>query len=223
MARKLKYDIPGPDWRCTPEQLAEQGCEAIFAPELAPPLRIVVEIGFGRGEFIADLAARDPEGAYLGIEVSFKRVLKMARRIAASPLRNLRLVHARGQEFLRDCLMPDSVATFWINFPDPWPKKRHAKHRIVQPAFVHLLATRLRPGGTLHLATDDRAYAEQMDEVLSAEPLLENANAPLHWVPEVPGRMHTGYEEDWRAEGRPMHFFEYRRRADAPEAGSETS
>ena len=108
-------------------------------------------------------------------------------------------------------LAPGTVDTFWINFPDPWPKKRHAKHRIVQPDFVHLLATRLRPGGTLHLATDDRAYAEQMDEVLSAEPLLENVLAPRHWTPEVPGRMHTGYEEEWRAEGRPLHFFEYRR------------
>jgi tRNA (guanine-N7-)-methyltransferase len=147
----------------------------------------------------------------VGIEVSFKRVLKMARRLAATPTRNLRLVHARAQDVVRDCLSVGSVATFWINFPDPWPKKRHAKHRIVQPELVHELALRLRQGGALQLATDHRAYAEQMDEVLAGEPLLENAHAPLHWRPDVPGRMHTGYEEEWRAEGRPLHFFEYRR------------
>lgn len=211
MARKLKYDIPGPDWRRTPDQLVELGCSAMFGPDLASPLRLAVEIGFGRGEFIADLAARDPAGAYLGIEVSFKRTLKMARRLAATPTRNLRLVHARGQEVVRNCLAEGSVEEFWINFPDPWPKKRHAKHRLVQPELVRQLALRLRPGGALHLATDHRAYAEQMDDVLSAEPLLCNAHAPLHWRPEVPGRRHTGYEEEWRAEGRTLHFFEYRR------------
>ena len=121
MARKLKYDIPGPDWRCTPEQLAELGWEGLFAPEIGRSSRRVVEIGFGRGEFIADLAARDPEGAYLGIELSFKRVLKMTRRLAATPTRNLRLVQARGQDVVRDCLAEGSVDTFWIIFPDPWP------------------------------------------------------------------------------------------------------
>lgn len=211
MARKLKYDIPGPDWRRTPDQIAELGWEGLFAPELTPPLRRVVEIGFGRGEFIADLAARDPEGAYLGIELSFKRALKMARRLAATPTRNLRLVHARGQDVVRDSLAEGSVDAFWINFPDPWPKKRHAKHRLVQSELAGQLALRLRAGGALYLATDHRAYAEQMDQVLSAEPLLHNAHAPLHWRPEVPGRMHTGYEEEWRAEGRRLHFFEYTR------------
>ena len=86
-------------------------------------------------------------------------------------------------------------------------------HLHASPPLVHALATRLVPGGVLHAATDDTAYAEQMDEVFAGEPLLENANAPLRWRPEVPGRMHTAYEEQWRAEGRPLHFFAYRRRA----------
>ena len=211
MSRRLKYDIPGPDWRRTPEQIAERGVLRSFEPELASPQRLIVEIGFGRGEFIADLATRDPEGAYLGVEVSFKRVLKLARRVAATPLRNLRLVHARGQDVLRDSLAEASVDGLWINFPDPWPKKRQAKHRIVQPEFIGLLATRLRMGGELRLATDSRAYAEQMDQVLSGEALLENAYEPVHWRPEIPGRPRTAYEEEWRAEGRALHFFEYRR------------
>jgi len=211
MGRKLKYDMPGPDWRRSVDEIRELGWPALFAPDLEPPLELIVEIGFGRGEFIVDLAGQHPTAAHVGIEVSFKRVLKLARRIAASPLRNLRLVNARGEEVLRDGLEPDSVAVCWVNFPDPWPKKRHAKHRLIQPAFVERLTTRLVSGGLLRVATDSRAYAEQIDEVLAAEPQLENAYAPVHWLPEVQGRRHTGYEDEWRAQGRPLHFFEYRR------------
>lgn len=211
MARKLKYDMPGPDCRCTLEQLAAQGWEGLFERQAGASEQRVVEIGFGRGEFIAHLAAKAPEVSFLGVEVSFKRVLKLARRIAAMPIRNVRLVHARAQDVIPDGLADESVDGFWINFPDPWPKKRHAKHRLVQPEFVRLVAMRLRAGGSIRLATDHRAYAEQMDEVLAGESLLANAYAPLHWRPDVDGRLHTGYEEDWRAEGRPLHFFEYHR------------
>jgi len=211
MARKLKYDMLGPDWRRTPEEIAEQGWEALFSPELAGPLELIVEIGFGRGEFIVEQAKKRPECAFVGVELSFKRVLKLARRISSQPMRNIRLVLGRGEQAVDELLSDTSVTEFWINFPDPWPKKRHAKNRLIQPDFISRLARRLKPGGVLYAATDDRGYAEQMDEVLSAEPLLENQHAPLHWLPEVSGRMHTGYEEQWRAEGRPLQFFTYRR------------
>jgi len=211
MGRKLKYDIPGPDCRRSPEDFRTRGGEALFAPDLVPPFRLVVEIGFGRGEFIAGLAECDPETAFLGIEVSFKRVLKLARRVAASTTRNLRLVHAVAEEVVYDSLPPGSVDEFWINFPDPWPRDSQAKHRLVQGGFVTTLATRLRPGGLLRVATDDRAYADQIDGVLCAERLLENVHAPAPWRSEVEGRLRTAYEEEWRSEGRPLHFFEYRR------------
>lgn len=213
MARKLKYDMPGPDWRRSIEELRERGVAAAFAPELDAGAPLVVEIGFGRGEFLAAQAAARRDAAFLGVELSFKRVLKLARRIARSDLRNVRLVLGRGEVVAADVLGPASVDEFWINFPDPWPKKRHAKNRLVQPPLVRALADSLVAGGRLHVATDDRAYAEQIDEVLWREPLLENALAPLHWLPEVEGRMQTAYEERWRAEGRPLHFFAYRRRA----------
>jgi len=212
MTRKLRYDIPGPDWRCDLEQVATRGWGPIFGADLPVPFALVVEIGFGRGEFLMDLARRDPKTAFVGVEVSFKRVLKMARRVAATPLRNLRLVQAPGEVVLAQGLSSRSVGTFWVNFPDPWPKKRHAKKRFVRPEVAALLADRLVAGGTIEAATDDRAYAEQMDEVFSAEPLLENLHAPAHWLPEVTGRTQTGYEQQWRAQGRPMHFLSYRRR-----------
>jgi len=214
VGRTLKTDIPGPDRRVTVDDVRAKGWEALFAPDLAPPLRLVVEIGFGRGEFIRALAAERRDVAHVGVELSAKRVLKMARRLAkgADAEPNLRLVEARGEEVVREALEPASVETFWVNFPDPWPKKRHHRRRLLQGPFVGELADRLVPGGILHVATDHEGYAEAIDEVLRAEARLENALAPAPFVREVPGRMHTAYEELWRAEGRSLHFWTCRRR-----------
>ena len=211
MGRALKYDIPGVDRRVGCDEVREKGWEALFAPELAPPFALVVEIGFGRGEFLLDLAARAPALAHLGVEYSGKRVLKMARRLARLELCNVRLLHAPAEQVLRELLAPGSVSAFWINFPDPWPKKRHQRRRLVQAPFVHELTARLAAGGSLHVATDHAGYAEQIDAVLGGEPGLANAFAPARFLREVPGRMRTAYELEWRAEGRPLHFWHYRR------------
>lgn len=214
MSRTLKTDIPGPDRRVSLDEAREKGWEALFAPDLAPPLRLVVELGFGRGEFLRGLAAAAPTAAHLGIDRSHRRVLKLARRIARTEERNIRLIDGRAEELVEQALAEGSVSACWINFPDPWPKLRHQRRRLVQPDFVAKLATRLVPGGELQLATDHAGYAEQMAEVLAAEPLLENALASP-FVGEVPGRPCTAYEAMWRAEGRPLHFFTYRRRSTA--------
>ena len=210
MSRRLKYDVPGPDFRVSLEDARAKGWAAIFAPERVPPLRIVLEIGFGRGEFLLELARESPEVGHVGVEVSWKRVLKMARRLARSELRNVRLVHATGEGVL-PAFGPGSLDAVWINFPDPWPKKRHHRRRLVKPDLVAALADRLRPGGRLHVATDHPAYAEQIDAALAAEPRLENVFAPHRWLPEVAGRLPTAYELAWRVEGRPLHFWAYRR------------
>jgi tRNA (guanine-N7-)-methyltransferase len=112
---------------------------------------------------------------------------------------------------VRELLPEGSVRTFWINFPDPWPKLRHRRRRLVEPGFVRELALRLVRGGELQVATDDPDYAEQIDAALAGEPLLENAlGAP--YLRDVPGRRATAYELEWRAEGRSLHFWTYRRR-----------
>lgn len=212
MSRRLNYEIPGPDRRITTEDVAEKGLAALFSPDLTPPLELVVEIGFGGGEFLIDLAEAAPETAHLGIEVSGKRVLKLARRLAPRPLGNVRLLRAPAEEMVEDLLGPEQVSAFWINFPDPWPKKRHHRRRLMQAPFVAMLADRLVDGGALHVATDHVDYAEQIDAVLAAEATLINAFAPDRFVREVPGRLHTVYEREWRAEGRPLHFWQYLRR-----------
>jgi tRNA (guanine-N7-)-methyltransferase len=212
MSRALKTDIPGPDWRVGFEEARERGIPALFAG-LPAPLRLVVEVGFGRGEFLLELAARDPGAAHLGVEYSHKRVLKLARRLARTELRNVRLLEAPGERVVRELLAPASVACFWINFPDPWPKARHQRRRLIAPGLVHDLALRLAPGGSLHVATDHEGYAEQIDCSLAGEPLLRNAFAPEPFRREVPGRNPTAYELEWRAEGRALHFFCYERGA----------
>jgi len=217
MTRSMKHDIPGPDWRVTPEEVREKGLAALFAsgePPLDVSQGLVVDVGFGRGELLAELARRAPDVPHLGIERAFKRVMKQARRLARSELRNVRLLHARAEEAV-ELLPPGSVATFWVNFPDPWPKKRHGRRRLLQPAFVRALALRLRPGGTLELATDDAPYADEIEATLAGEPLLESTlpadEAGRRFVREMPGRIPTAYELEWRAEGRPLHFWTFRR------------
>ena len=235
MGRSLKYDIPGEDWRLSPmDFFAESGAEAdfsesspsarlrsvevpahglehLFRKTLASPRRVVLEIGFGRGEFLLDLAQNDPETAFLGVEVSFKRVLKLARKLARAELTNVRILEARAENVVRDLIPARSVDEVWINFSDPWPKARHENRRLIQPVFISNLSVCLKPGALLHLATDDVPYAEQIDQVLSDEKTLVSDHPGRGWLPEIPGRKHTGYETEWRQAGRSLHFFEYRR------------
>jgi tRNA (guanine-N7-)-methyltransferase len=209
LSRRIKLDIPGPDRRIALADVAERGWTALFAGDVAAPLPLVVELGFGRGEFLLGLAEASPTQAHVGVELSFKRSVKMARRLARSPLGNVRLVQGLAQQVVQEALPDASVACFWINFPDPWPKKRHARRRLLQPELAAWLVRRLVPGGSLRIATDDEAYALWIDAVLRELPELLNLHAPLPFAREEEGRARTAYEVEWRALGRPLHFFHY--------------
>jgi len=137
----------------------------------------ILEIGFGMGETTATIAAAHPENDYLGIEVHTPGVGSLLKEIAERGLNNLRIVQHDAVEVLRDMIPLASLAGAHIFFPDPWPKKRHHKRRLIQLPLARLLAERLAPGGYIHCATDWEEYAQQMLEVLSAEPLLENTAA----------------------------------------------
>ena len=144
------------------------------------------------GETTAAIAAAHPEKNFLGIEVHTPGVGSLLKQIAAAGLGNLRLVQHDAVEVLRDMIGPASLDGIHIFFPDPWPKKRHHKRRLVQTDFVALLADRLKTGGILHLATDWRDYAEQMLAVLAAEPRLENA--AVGFAPRPEYRPQTKFE-----------------------------
>jgi tRNA (guanine-N7-)-methyltransferase len=216
MSRSLKYEIPGEDRRLSIADVAATGWDAIFAKSRAASdgepggsRKRVLEIGFGRGEYLLGMAEGSPEVDFVGIEISFKRTLKMARKVARAKLANVRLLEARAQVVLRQIFLPGSLSEIWVNFSDPWPKARHAHRRVIQPAFAIDAARALEPGGILYVATDDVRYASQIGAVLSAEERLFNLYAPWPFLNDVPGRALTGYEEQWRAAGRPMHFFAY--------------
>lgn len=134
----------------------------------------VLEIGFGMGAATAAIALAHTDTDYLGVEVHTPGVGALLKRIGELNLTNLRIIQHDAVEVLEHMLPDASLDGVHIFFPDPWHKKRHHKRRLIQPAFVALLAQKLKPGGYLHLATDWADYARQMLEVLAADPRLVN-------------------------------------------------
>ena len=164
-----------------PFQSAALDAAAVFGRS-AP---LVVEIGFGMGQATAQIAALQPDTDFIGVEVHAPGVGALLQRIDEGRLNNLRLVEHDAVEVLQQMIAPASLAAVHVFFPDPWHKKKHHKRRLIQPAFVSLLASCLAPGGRLHCATDWQPYAEQMLAVLSAEPLLLNTCEAYAPRPEV--------------------------------------
>jgi tRNA (guanine-N7-)-methyltransferase len=134
----------------------------------------VLEIGFGMGAATAAIAQALPDTDFIGVEVHPPGVGALLKEIGERGLGNIRIVQHDAVEVLEHMVAPASLAGVHIFFPDPWHKLRHNKRRLIQPAFVQQLVTRIAPGGRLHCATDWQPYAEQMLAVLSAEPALRN-------------------------------------------------
>ncbi len=170
----------------------------------------ILEIGFGMGETTAATAQAHPESDYLGVEVHSPGVGSLLKRIAALGLANLRIIQHDAAEVLEHMIAPGSLDGVHIFFPDPWPKKRHHKRRLMQSAFAALLAARLKPGATLHLATDWEDYAQQILEVLSAEPALENTAGRFAERPAT--RPLTKFERRGLDLGHPVRDLVFRRR-----------
>ncbi len=152
----------------------------------------ILEIGFGMGETTAAIAQEHPENDYLGIEVHTPGVGSLLKRIADLRLENLRIIQHDAVEVVEHMIAPAALAGVHVFFPDPWPKKRHHKRRLIQPAFVALLASRMKPGACVHTCTDWEEYAERMLEVLSAEPALRNTASGYANRPEA--RPETKFE-----------------------------
>ncbi|GGM13376.1 tRNA (guanosine(46)-N7)-methyltransferase TrmB [Dactylosporangium sucinum] len=167
----------------------------------------VLEIGSGMGEATVEMAAADPARRYLAVEIHTPGVANLLSLIEQHGLTNLRVVSVDALELLRTDIPLESLDAVHVFFPDPWPKARHHKRRLIQPGHVALLRDRLRPGGVLHCATDDAGYAEAMLETLTADPRLRN----LHdgFAPRPPHRPLTKFEQRAIRDGRPSFDLMY--------------
>jgi tRNA (guanine-N7-)-methyltransferase len=156
--------------------------------------RRTLEIGFGDGDNLAELARRHPEQDFLGCEVHRPGVGRLLLSVEADKLANIRVYPDDAMPFLKERVADASLDALLIYFPDPWPKKRHHKRRLMQPESAELFARKLKAGGILHLATDWADYAQHALEVLAACPALRNSAAGGGFVARPPERPETKFE-----------------------------
>ena len=172
----------------------------------------VLEIGFGNGEALVSLAESRPEHDYLGIDVYEPGIGRLLAAIAEKELSNVRVMRADAAEVLRQSLPPASLTGVLLLFPDPWPKKRHHKRRLVQADFVRRVATSLASGGVLHLATDWQNYAEHMLEVLESEDAFVNLAGQGHFSEAGDHRPVTKFERRGQRLGHGVWDLRFARR-----------
>ena len=172
---------------------------------------VVLEIGFGNGEHLLARAQAEPDKDFFGVEVHRPGAGRVMNRAQAAGLANVRVACDDAVEVLRDWLPERCLAEIVIYFPDPWPKKRHHKRRLVQPAFARLAASRLVPGGQLKLATDWAEYAQHMRATLDAEPLLRSLAGAAGFMAQPEARAPTRFETRGQKLGHEVFDLAYER------------
>ncbi len=157
---------------------------------------VEVELGSGDGSFLVEYAAQHPEHNFIGVERLLGRIRKMERKGLRSGLRNLLGVRIESSYFLEYLLPPNSATALHVYFPDPWPKRKHRRHRLINERFPTLAQQALVPGGMVYLRTDDQNYFEQMIEVFAASPQFRPMPTPEELV-----QLRTDFEKDFEARG----------------------
>ena len=170
----------------------------------------ILEIGFGMGETTARIAGERPDQDFLALEVHTPGVGALLKALDEQHLGNVRIIQHDAVDVVRAMLAPQSLDGIHVFFPDPWPKKRHHKRRLIQPDFVALLASRLKTNGTIHVATDWQEYASHILGVLAAEQLLENTAAG--YAPRPAARPQTKFEQRGLKLGHPVFDIIFRKR-----------
>lgn len=170
---------------------------------------IDVEIGFGNGGFLAELAAARPEHDFVGVERSLASVQRVFKRIERAGLKNVRLVLGDAVFVVEQLFGPHAIAQLYVNFPDPWPKERHHGRRLIRPVFLDLVGRRLVRNGEVMVATDHPNYAEWIEEAFQAQSALVSVHATPS-VASIPGRNPTKYEQKAKDVGATIRYFEWR-------------
>ena len=183
--------------------------EPLKLAELFPqPQPLEVELGCGDASFLVEYARQNPQRNFIGVERLLGRIQKLDRKGRRMGLANTRGVRIESAYFLQYLLPPHSAAALHIYFPDPWPKKKHRRHRLINPAFPALAQAALAPGGTVFLRTDDTDYFQQMNEVFAAAKEFVATETPAGLAEIV-----TDFERDFNAQGIPTLRAAYRLKA----------
>lgn len=171
---------------------------------------IVMEIGFGNGDFLVHLAERHPDWTLVGVEIYLPGVAKAVGRLEdAGFIERTRITQLPAQYVLEKQIEPEQLDGIFINHPDPWPKARHHKRRIIQKDFARLMVSRLKPGGFIKLASDVEELAEWMRDILDVTPGLTNVAGTGGYIERDEDRVFTKFEQRGLREGRTSHFLHY--------------
>ena len=177
------------------------------------PGDLVLEIGFGNGHFLSDMATARPDACFVGIERAWGSMRRLFRRLNALKLNHVRAIEGDAAFLLQHVFAPQSLSEIWINFSDPWPKERHHNRRLIQDAFIKILAERLKPDGGVTIATDHADYATWITDILTRQSDLQSIYATPS-VHQLPGRTPTKYEQKAIDAGVPIHYFAWRRKSE---------
>jgi tRNA (guanine-N7-)-methyltransferase len=172
---------------------------------------ITVEIGFGKDEFLLRVAEEYPERRFLAVDFSKSRGRSYMNKIARRRLTNVRVMLDHAANVVTMCLPDAGVEEYFVLFPDPWPKDRHANHRLVRPWFAREIARTLIPGGKITVATDDEPYHEQILDVMEGHGGFTNLLGPGGWGPRPFGHDETLFERRWVDQGRNIHYMHFER------------
>ena len=174
---------------------------------------LVLEIGFGNGHFLSDMAAARSDAHFIGIERAWGSMRRLFKRLNAQNTNHVRAIEGDAAFLLQHVFAPQSLSEVWINFSDPWPKERHHNRRLIQDTFVKILAERLKPGGTVTIATDHGNYATWITDILTRQSHLQSIYATPS-VHQLPGRTPTKYEQKAIDAGVPIHYFVWRQKSE---------
>jgi tRNA (guanine-N7-)-methyltransferase len=176
------------------------------------PLKL--EIGFGNGNFLIDMAIREPQSNFIGIDFYHKGIRKIITRMDRLHLKNIRVAYGDASQKIPILFEEGELSEVFINFPDPWPKKRHHKRRLIKPDFVEILAGKLAPQGKIRIATDFTSYAEEILEVLQADAQLSNPHENQGYFHERNDIPRTKYEKAFLDAGKKIYYFEFSKEQD---------